>query len=346
MKALSHQRHALGRAIGAGLLVCALASPAAAADLRLGLIFNTRIEGPSAPFLLPFDKGYYKAEGLNVGIETAAGSLEAIERVAAGSADMGVADVNALIKYRDGHPNAPIKAVFILYSRPPFAVIGRKSRGVRTPKDLEGKRLGAAVSGESYAYWPILVKETGIDADKISIENIGIPVREPMLAAGQVDAVTGLSLQIFIGLKERGVPVDDIVVMLMANYGLDLYGDVVIVNPKFAADQPDAVKGFLRALLKGLKDSVKSPAAAIVAVLRRNDSVSKDTETERLTLAIRDNILTPEVKANGYGTIDRQRFAHAIDQLGLAYSFKAAKPKPDDIFDATFLPPAADRRVN
>jgi NitT/TauT family transport system substrate-binding protein len=120
----------------------------------------------------------------------------------------------------------------------------------------------------------------------------------------------------------------------------------VIVNPKFAADHPDAVKGFLRAFLKGLKESVKSPAAAIASVLKRNEGVSKNTETERLALAIRDNILTPEVQANGYGGIDPARFTHAVNQLGLAYSFIAGKPKLDDIFDATFLPREADRKAN
>ena len=60
---------------------------------------------------------------------------------------------------------------------------------------------------------------------------------------------------------------------------------------------------------------------------------------------IRDNIVTPEVRANGYGGIDRARFARAIDQLALTYKFNGEKPHPDDIFDDSYLPPAADRKV-
>jgi NitT/TauT family transport system substrate-binding protein len=66
----------------------------------------------------------------------------------------------------------------------------------------------------------------------------------------------------------------------------------------------------------------------------------------RLKIAIRDNIVTPEVNANGYGGIDSERFERGIGQIALTYKFKAAKPKPEDIFDASYLPPAADRKVN
>ena len=225
-------------------------------------------------------------------------------------------------------------------------MIGRKSRGISTPKDLEGKKLGAPAGDNAYAQWPIFVQANGIDASKVTIENVGFPVREPMFAAGQVDAITGLSFSSFVDLKDKGVPVNDIAVLLMADYGVKLYGSAIMVNPKFAAAHPDAVKGFLRAFLKGLKETVKSPATAVVSVLKRNDQAKKDVEVERLAMAIRDNIVTPEVKANGYGGIDSARFAGATDQIALTYKFKAAKPKPEDIFDDAYLPAAAGRKIN
>ena len=326
------------------LLGVALASGAAAAETPIRFSLDSKFEGTSAPFLLPLDKGYYKAEGLNVGIDDAAGPREAIERIASGNYDIGLADINALIRIRDANPKTPVKAVFMVYNRPAFAVIGRKSRGIGRPKDLEGKKLGAPTADPAYAQWPIFVKANGIDASKVTIENIGSPVREPMLAAGEVDAVTGLSYNNFINLKDKGVPVDDIVVLLMADYGVGLYGDAIIVNQQFAAAHPDAVVGFLRAFVKGLKETVKAPAAAVELVLKRNDA-KKDLEIERLTMAIRDNIVTPEVKANGLGGIDRARFARAIDETALVYKFKSPKPTPEDVFDSSFLPAAADRRL-
>ena len=336
-----------GRSALAGFAIAAsLATGAAAADTSIKFSLDFKFEGPSAPFLLPLDKGYYKAEGLDVTIDSAAGSLEPINRVASGTYDMGFGDINSLIKFRDANPGTPIKAVFMVYNRPPFAVIGRKSRGIGKPKDLEGKKLGAPAPDGAYAQWPIFVQANGIDASKVTIENVGFPVREPMLAAGQVDAITGFSFSSFINLKDKGVPVDDIVVLLMADYGVNLYGNAIIVNPKFADDHPDAVKAFLRAFTKGLKETVKSPATAVDSVMKRNDVAKKPTELERLNMAIRDNIVTAEVKSNGYGGIDTARFDKAIDQIGLTYKWKAAKPKASDIFDASFLPADADRKFN
>jgi NitT/TauT family transport system substrate-binding protein len=235
--------------------------------------------------------------------------------------------------------------VFMVYNRPPFSIVARKSRGVTVPKDLEGKKLGAPVADGAFAQWKIFTQANGIDASKVAIENVGFPVREPMLAAGQVDAITGFSFSSYINLKDRGVPVDDIVVLLMADYGINLYGNAIIVNPKFATEHPDAVKGFLRAFLKGLKSTVRDPSVAVDSVMKRNDFAKKDVELERLNMALRDNILTPEALADGLGSVDAARLDKAIDQIALTYEFKA-KPKGTDIFDSSSLPPAADRMVD
>lgn len=328
------------------LLVAALTGRALAAETPVKMTLDFKFEGPSAPFLLPLDKGYYKAEGLDVTIDPSAGSLEPIQRVASGEYDIGFADINALIKFRDVNPGTPIKAIFMLYNRPPFAVIGRKSRGIVAPKDLEGKTLGAPAADGAFAQWPIFAQANSINVSKVTIENISFPVREPMLAAGQVDAITGYSFSSYIDLKDKGVPVDDIAVLLMADYGVTLYGNAILVNSKFAAEHPDAVKGFLRAFMRGLRETMKQPSTAIESVLKRNTLARKPVELERLTMAIRENIVTPEVKANGYGGIDDARFSRAIEQIALTHKFKAAKPKPEDIFDPSYLPSVSDRKFH
>jgi NitT/TauT family transport system substrate-binding protein len=132
---------------------------------------------------------------------------------------------------------------------------------------------------------------------------------------------------------------------LMADHGLELYGNALIVNPKFAAEKPEAVKAFVRAFLKGLKETVRNPSASLDSVLSRNELARRDVELERLRMAIRDNIRTTEVKENGYGGVDSARMERAIDQIGLTFKFKN-KPAPADIFDPAFLPPATERRAN
>jgi NitT/TauT family transport system substrate-binding protein len=317
---------------------------AVSAQTAIHFSLDSKFEGQVAPFTVAVDKGYFKAEKLDVSIETGANAIEPITRVASGNFDMGFADINALIRFRNANPDKPVKAVFMVYNKPPYAIISRKSRGVEKPKDLEGKKLGAPVADPAFAQWKIFAQVNKIDTSKVMIENIGIPVRGPMLAAGQVDAITGLTFSTYVNLKERGVPVNDIVVLLMADYGVKLYGNAIIVNPKFAAEKPQAVKAFLRALLRALKDTVRNPASAVNSVVSRNELAGKSVELERLRTAIGQNILTDEVKANGYGTIDTMRFQAAIDQLALTIPFKT-KPKPGDIFDDAFLPAAAERRV-
>jgi NitT/TauT family transport system substrate-binding protein len=317
----------------------------AAAQTSIKFSLDGRLEGLAATFFLPQDRGYFRTEGLEVTLDEATTVLEPITRVASGAYDMGLADINTLIKYRDQHPSPPVRAVFMVYNKPPFAIVARRSRGITEPKQLENKKLGAPPAGTTFGEWPLFAKLNNIDVSKVTIETIGIPVRAPMLAAGQIDAALGYSFRLYVDLKDRGVPVDDIVLMPMADYGLKLYGNAIIINPKFAADKPEAVRAFLHAFLKGLKDIVRRPVDAVDAVVRRDEALKKEVELERLRMAIRDNIVTPEVKANGYGAVDYARLGDSIDQIGLVYTFKA-KPKAQDVFDASFLPPADERRVH
>ena len=303
-----------------------------------------RLDGLEARALVLQDKGDFKSEGLDVVVDDAASPLEPIT-VSRAQLRHGLADINALIRYRDQHPSAPTKAVFVVYNKPAYAVLARKSRGITEPKQLESKKLGVPPAGSTFAQWPLFAKVNNIDMSRVTIENIGIPVRTPMLAAGQIDAALGSSFRFYVDLKDRGVPVDDIVLMPMADYGLKLYGDVIIVNSKFAAEKPNAVKALLHALLKGLKETIRRPAEAVDSIVTRDDGAKRDVELERLRMAIRDNIITPEVRVDGLGAIEVARLAESIEQTALVYTFKA-KPKAEDIFDASFLPPASERRIH
>jgi NitT/TauT family transport system substrate-binding protein len=329
----------------AAMLLAATRAPAQESQTTLRFSLDWRLEGPAAIFLVPQDRGYFREQGLDVVIDEGATSLEPITRVANGSHDLGLADINMLIKHRDQNPTAPVKAIFMIYNKPPYAVVSRKSRGVSEPKHLEGKKLGAPPAGSTFGEWPLFARLNGIDSSKVAIEHIGIPVRAPMLAAGQIDAALGYSFRVYVDLKDRGVPVDDIVLLQMANYGLKLYGSAIIVNSKVAAEKPELVRGFVRALLRGMRDTVRNPGSAVDTLLRRDDAAKKEVELERLRMAIRENIVTPEVRANGYGAIENGRFEESLGQIALTHNFKA-KPKIEDIFDASFLPPLAERRTH
>ena len=330
-------------------LVSAL-SPAASLEAQTSLRFSLdwRIEGPAAPFLLALDRGYFQAEGLEVTIEPGMGAREPIARLASGAYDIALGDVNTLVRYRDENAGSDIKAVMMLHDRPSFAIVGRKSRGVSTElSSLRRKRFGAPSASATYAQWPVFRALHRIEEAEweMTFENVGIPVREGMLAQGEVDAVFGRAVTSAVNLTARGVPADDVVVLLMSHYGLELYGNAILVTQRFAAEKPEAVRGFLRALVKGVRAAQADPPEAVEAVLRRNELARREVEEERLRMALDQNMITPWVRENGIGGIDRARFERALDQIGLGTSYKR-RPKLEEIFVESFLPPAHERRVD
>ena len=115
------------------------------------------------------------------------------------------------------------------------------SRGIRALADLDGKVLGVAEGDFSVWFWPALAHQNGIKIASVKLAKISSAVREPMLSAGQVDAVTAFSYLAGVNLRDRGVPADDLAVMRYADYGCEAYGFAVIVNPAFATAKPDAV---------------------------------------------------------------------------------------------------------
>lgn len=291
--------------------------------------------------------GLFSAEALAVTTNIANGSPDAIARVASGASDFAVVDINALMRFRDkdkqGGPR--IKAVFVLFNKAPYAIIARKSRGVRMLSDMDGKTLGVAEGDLSVRLWPAVAQQNGIKIKHVKQSSISAAVREPMLSAGQIDAVTGFSYLSAINLRDRGIPADDLAVMKFAEYGCEAYGFAVVVNPSLAAAKPDAVKGFVRAVIGGLQLAIKDPVTTVTEIVNRMEGGSKELEAERLQAILRDNILTSEVRRNGIGAIDPERFERSIDQVAEDFKFQK-RPQAADIFDDQFLPPLNGRLIN
>ena len=313
------------------------------AQTNVRFLHEWRFEGHVAPFLVALDKGYYQAEGLNVTIDPGTGSLDSINRVATRAYDMSIADINSLMRYRDNPANAPLKAVMMVYDSPPFAILTLKKNNIRSPKDLEGRVLGAPAADGAWAQFPILAKVNSVDTAKVRVENVGFPVREALLAQGKVDAVTAFGSNA-LGVVAQGVPESDVVVLMMRQFGLDLYGSAILAHPEFLKAQPKAAAGFVRALIKGFQETFRDPDAAIDSVMKRNPVAKRDIELARLKLVIEQSYLTDDVRANGFGAVDARRLESAIDQVGIAFKF-THKPKAADIFTAEFLPPRSERLV-
>ena len=185
------------------------------------------LDASAAPFVLASARGLFRSEGLAVGTNVVNGSPDAIAAVASGSSDLALVDINVLTRFRDKAGAPPIKAVFVLFNKAPYAIIARKSRGVRALADIEGKTLGVADGDFSVWFWPALAHQNGIKIANVKQTKFNPAVREPMLSAGQVDAVSGFSYLAGVNLRDRGIPADDLAVLRYADYGCEAYGFAV-----------------------------------------------------------------------------------------------------------------------
>lgn len=321
-------------------LLCALPVQAQTA---IKFLHEWRFEGHVAPFLVARDKGYFKAQGLDATIDPGSGSLNTINQVAAGNYQMGIADINSLIRYRDNPASVPLRAVMMVYDSPPFAILTLKKNNINKPKDLEGRTLGAPAADGAWAQFPILARLNNIDMSKVRVDNVGFPVREALLAQGRVDAVTAFGSN-SLALRANNIPQEEIVVLMMRRFGLDLYGSAILAHPELMKNQPQAVAAFNRALIRGFQDTVRDPEGAIDILMKHNPVAKRDVELARLKLVIEQSYVTEEAKANGFGGVDMQRLERSIDQLALAFKY-TSKPKAADIFTAEFLPPRGERLI-
>ncbi len=327
----------------------AVLCPAAAEDakplLSVQLSFDRPLESSMAPFISAESRGLFAAEGLSVRNEFVGGSPDAIARVASGASEFALVDINELIRFRARGDTPPIKAVFVLFNQSPYAFVARKSRGIRALSDLGGKTVGVAESDLSIHLWPALARHNGLKLSGVKMYRMSAAVREPILSAGQVDAVAGFTYLSAVNLRDRGVPAGDLAVLRYNDYGCEAYGFAVIVGPAFAAAKPDAVKGFVRAAIAGTHFSIRKPEAAVDDVVARMEGGVRDLELERLRTVISDNILTGEVRRNGIGGVDAARLERSIDQVGEDFKFHK-RPNAADIFDDSFLPPVGGRLIN
>ena len=323
------------RHVAAASLV--LTAGLAQAQTEVPFTLDWKFEGPAAPYFVAIDNGHFADAGLEVEIAAGDGSVNTIPKIATGAFPIGFGDINSVIKFLDQNPGAPVTAVMMIYDKPAFAIVGRRSLGIEEPKDLEGSVLGAPPPDGAWAQFPAFASANDLDVSAITVEPVGFPTREPMLAEGNVDAVTGFSFSSVLNLKCLGVPEGDISNILMADYGLDLYGNAILVNTDWAADNAETLEAFLGAVAKGWVDAAADPAAAIESLAERNPAIDLELETERLQMSLDQNVMTDWVKANGMGDIDDARMERSLAQIGETYEYQN-EPDAALYFTDAYLP--------
>ena len=311
-------------------------SSLARADTAIDFTANWAFDASNAPFILAEERGYFSDEGIRITIDSGEGSSAVISRIAGGSYDAGFGDINTLIEFNSQYPDNPQKMVYMIYNRPPLAIMALKESGITTPQDLEGRKIGAPVNDSAYRMFPLFAEATGLDASSITFENISPNLREAMLVRGQVDAIAAFPPSALPNLLNLGISEDDIEIFYYTDVGIPLYSNGLIVTERLIEQSPDVVQGLVRATHRGLLDGIEDPRAAAEALRKRDSLIDVDMEERRMQFLIDNQIVTPEVKALGLGAVNPERLADSIDVIVQTLGLDNT-PTPVQVFDDQFL---------
>ena len=328
------------------LLAAAIATPnVASAQTKVRFTLDWVPGATHGAFFIALQKGYYKQEGLDVTIDRGKGSAEVVRQLASGVYDMGFPDINVVIDFDSKNPDQAFPVLMSSYEEAPAAIMFLKSSGIAEPKQLDGKKIGVAPNDSTFKLFPIFAKQTGIDLSTVQVTSVDPSLRETLLAQKKVDAAPGQYFNSFIELQAKGVPASDIGHFMYKDYGLPLYSNSVAASRSFLKDHPDAVRGFIRATIKGLKDMVRDPEEAVKAAVAYEPLLDPDVERRRLHVAMDCCIVTDTVRKKGFGDVDPARLDKVIDQITEAYKLPR-KPSQKEVFDPQYLPSVSERMVN
>lgn len=328
----------------AAAALCFAALPASAAE-KVKMISDWAFQAQSAVFTNAVEKGYFAEQGLDVTIDRGYGSADAITKLASGAYDIAFGDINSMMDFNAKNPDkTQMIGVMMIFDRPPLSMF-TLDPSIKTPKDLEGKKLVTSPGEANLRLFPLFSKLAGFDQSKVEIVNVQPQLREQMLLKGAGNVATGFYYVSFMNFKSLGVDMKALRSFLYADYGIKVYGNSIIVSKAFAAAKPEVVKGFNIAIAKSMRDTVKTPVATIPSIKKRDGALNEAVEIERLAIINKEFIVTPYVQKNGFGNIDKVRMATGIDQVTEALQLPT-KPTVDDVFTDKFLPPQKDRMLN
>lgn len=342
------------RFVASRVFVRSLAALAAAAALvvavpktqaqELKVSLNAPYDGSNAAFFLAEEKGYYAAEGLKVAFDPSGGSGEVATRIGSGAYDFGFGDINVLMEFNAKNPDAAGKAVYMLYYRSPLSVGSFAKAGITKPADLNGKKMGGALSDGAYKLFPAYAAIAGVKADSVQWQYGDLRLREALLLKGDVDAILGFDSTMYFNLVRQGIAPADIKFLYYADAGLNIYGNAILASKKMLDTNPKAVRGFVAATAKGWRDAIANPDAAIAALKKRSALVDEKVEREKLVWLIKNQLVTEESKADGLGGVQAERLRSSLEVESKAFGLPKVMT-PAEVYSADFLPDAATRKL-
>ena len=305
------------------------------AQTNIKFLNDWRWEGPAAPILLA-NNGYFQAEKLSVTLTPGTGSGATVAKVASGEFDIGFGDFSSLIEHAAKNPdNLPPVAVYMVYERTPSSLFIRKASGADKPQQLAGKKLGAPPFDGGRKLWPAFSQaaQTG----EVVWQNVDAAKREEMFAKGELDAITGFYFTTMLNIEKQGMSGSAYTVFPFHELGLRVYGNALLVNPKFLVDNPKAVASFVKAYHAALKATLANPREAMKSLKAMDSNADEQFEWRRARLAFDTFVNTPTAQETGLGFIDMKRVQSNIDLVVSAYKLPS-KPTAASIARKDFVP--------
>lgn len=302
--------------------------------------YDWKFEGPSALYLHPAAKGFFKEAGLDVSIDSGSGAAATVGRVASGAYDLGVADVSALMEFIGNNPGAPRPVVvMMIQNNSQAAILALKKSAIFKPSDLSGRRLGAPLFDSARRTFPIFARANGIQ--NVQWVAMDMALRETLLVRGEVDAVAAFGVTSLLNIEARGIRLSDVTVLPYRDWGAKLYGNAVIASPSLIRNHPQALHAFLAALVRGIVEVVADPAKAIASVRVRDGLLDPALETRRLKMLLDSVVLSADARSEGFGRVSEPRLALMASEISDVFKTKT-RIDAHEIWNDRFLPSAGD----
>ncbi len=290
-------------ALVAVVLAASSAAAPAFAQQKLDFILNWVPGGDHAPYYYAKKMGWYKDAGLDVNLEPGKGSAVAVQKVAAGANQIGLADMpNALTLRGKG---ADTVGVFNVYANSPQGLYWLKSSGIKSVKDLAGKKIGNPAGDGARTIWPALAKANGMDVNSVTWVNIDANSKLAALKAKSIDATTSFYNIHHIFQRELG---DDMGFVAWKDAGLNTYGNTVIVNGDYLKKNKATVAAFVKVTQKAFAACVATPNPCVQALIDANGALQFDNEMQNWHLV---EVLMSDKYSKGtaLGILDDARMA-------------------------------------